>query len=223
MRTIVLTLFCVLGTAAALNGQATAEIVNTTDEIPRGTFKTWTLFLVCNPDWVAPERAADLANLYARFKAFGDAIGKDNLAVWFWKRRMAVNDPRLADNVDVARSADFCAALGRAPSQGPYLVVTNAYPDVKAFPAERAIFELGTLRPADLSKLLGGLTDQLLLQGRVDAALAAARGPGPTPAAPPSLWMRLLEGTRQTFIGLGCAVKLQISGGPLSAELRGCA
>ena len=222
MRAIVLTLFCVLGTAAASNGQATAEIVNTTDEIPRGTFKTWTLFLVCNPDWVAPERAADLANLYARFKAFGDAIGKDNLAVWFWKRRMAVNDPRLADNVDVARSAEFCATLGRAPSQGPYLVVTNAYPDVKAFPAERAIFELGSLRPADLSKLLGGLTDQLLLQRRVDAALAAAGGSGPA-AAPPSLWMRLLEGTRQTLIGLGCAVKLQISGGPLSAELRGCA
>ena len=143
---------------------------------------------------------------------------------------MPVNDPRLAENVDVARSAEFCGALGRAPSQGPYLVVTTAYPDVKPFPAERAIFELGGLHAADLAKLLNGLTDQLLLQGRVDAALAAATRAAPdganaAPAAPPtsSLWIRLLEGARQSIIGFGCTVKLQIDTGLLNAELRACA
>jgi hypothetical protein len=219
-----------IGWAGPSAGQDIAELVSPTEQIPRGTYKTWSLFLVCNPDWVAPEKSADLANLYRRFKSFGDAIGRDNLAVWFWKRRVPVSDPRLAENLDIARSAEFCGVLGRAPSQGPYLVVTTAYPDVAAFPKERAIFELGGLQPADVAKLLNTLTDQLVLQGRVDVAMAAARGSAPpgaatTPSVPPptsSLWTRLLEGTRQSLIGFGCAVKLQIDTGLLSAELRAC-
>lgn len=203
--------------------QATA-FVSPTGEIPRDDFKTWSLFLVCSPDWVAPERSADLAHLYHRFRSFGDAIGSDNLAVWFWKKRVPEQDPRLSENVDVARSAEFCKTLGRAPSQGPYIVVTTAYPDLKAFPAERAVFELGGLPPDAIAKLLNTLTDQLLLQGKVDAALAEARGEtrAPVPAPPPSLWMRLLEGTRQSLIGVGCMVKLQIVTGLLNAELRAC-
>jgi hypothetical protein len=202
-------------------------LVSPTAQIPRGTYKTWSLFLICNPDWVAPDKSTDLANLYRRFKSFGDAIGRDNLAVWFWKRPVPVSDPRLAENVDVARSAEFCRALGRAPSQGPYLVVTTAYPDVATFPTERAIFELGGLQPADLAKLLNTLTDQLLLQGRVDAAMTTARGSTPLATATTlqpssSLWIRLLEGTRQSLIGFGCTVKLQIDTGLLSAELRAC-
>jgi hypothetical protein len=212
------------GGAGLSAGQATAELVSPTAQIPRGTYKTWSLFLVCNPDWVAPEKSTDLANLYRRFKSFGDAIGRENLAVWFWKRPVPVSDPRLAENVDVARSAEFCGALGRAPSQGPYLVVTTAYPAVTAFPPERAIFELGGLQSADLAKLLNTLTDQLLLQGRVEAAMGEARGATSPPAAPPtsSLWIRLLEGARQSMIGFGCKVKLQIDTGLLSAELRAC-
>jgi hypothetical protein len=212
-----------LGSAASAGAQATAELVSPTQEIPRDSFKTWSLFLICNPDWATTDKSAELATLYRRFRPFGDAIGRDNLAVWFWKRRGPVDDPKLAENVDVARSAQFCAALGKPPSQGPYLVVTAAYPDVAAFPKERAIFELGGLSPADLTKLLNSLTDQLLLQGRVDAAMASASVGAPVPPQPPSLWIRLLEGARQSIIGFGCAVKLQIDTGLLNAELRGCA
>jgi hypothetical protein len=227
----VLAIALLLGWPAPSVGQAIAELVSPTEQIPRGTYKTWSLFLVCNPDWVAPEKSADLANLYRRFRSFGDAIGRDNLAVWFWKRRAPVNDPRLAENVDIARSVEFCAALGRAPSKGPYLVVTTAYPDVAAFPKERAIFELGGLEPADVARLLNTLTDQLVLQGRVEAELAAARGKAPPSAAAAqpveaptsSLWIRLLEGARQSLIGFGCNVNLQVDTGLLSAELRACA
>ena len=72
--------------------QAAVEIVSTTGEIPRASFKSWSIFLVCNPDWVSPEKSGDLANLYRRFKSFGDAIGRDNLAVWFWKRQAPLNN-----------------------------------------------------------------------------------------------------------------------------------
>ena len=42
---------------------------------------------------------------------------------------------------------------------------------VIAFPKERAVYELGGLQPSDLAKLLNRLTDQLLLQGRIDTAM----------------------------------------------------
>ena len=100
---------------------------------------------------------------------------------------------------------------------------------VIAFPKERAVYELGGLQPSDLAKLLNRLTDQLLLQGRIDTAMTEARSTSPagttaSPSAPipPSFWIRLLEGTRESLIGLGCDVKLQITTGFLSAELRGC-
>lgn len=224
MRLFILVTIVVSMVAAvpSAGGQARVELVETTPQIPRDSYKTWSLFLVCNPDWVAPEKSAELLNLYRRFKSFGDAIGRDNLAVWFWKRRMPEGDPQLAENIDIARSVEFCRALGRAPSQGPYLVITDAYPDIAAFPRERAIFELGGLQPPELAKLLNTLTDQLLLQGRVDAALAAERGAASSGQPTSSLWMRLLEATRQSLIGLGCAVKLQVSTGLLSAEVRAC-
>jgi hypothetical protein len=218
-----------------IEAQEIAELVGPTAKIPRDSFKTWSLFLMCNPDWVSAEKSRDVENLYGRFRAFGDAIGKENLAVWFWRQKTRVNDPRLAENIDVARSAEYCSALGLKPSLGPYLVVTNSYPDLAAFPRDRAIFELGGGDPAALAKLLNALTDQLLLEKKVDAARLALEKAAP-PAKPPttpapaatqpvelSLWIQLLEAGRRSIIGLGCAVKLSISAGPLNAELRGCA
>src|SRR5262249_14925467 len=104
-----------LGSASVASSQAVAEVVGPTDQLPGDSFKPWSIFRVCNPDWATADRSADLANLYRRFKPFGDAIGRDNLAVWFWKQRASVDDPKLAENVDIARSAEFCAALGKAP------------------------------------------------------------------------------------------------------------
>jgi hypothetical protein len=209
---------------AVVRGQDAAMVIGN-QEIPRANYQSWSMFLVCTPDWVTPERSGDLANLYRRFQSFGDAIGRDNVAVWFWKRNAPLFDARLAENVDVARSADYCKALTLRPSEGPFLVVTMAYPDLKAFPKERAVFALGGLQPAELATLLNGLTDQLLIEGKVAAARSAA---APAPAssaavgAASGFWIQLLEGARRAMIGAGCAVKLQVTTGVLSAELRGC-
>jgi hypothetical protein len=218
-----------LASTTRLGAQEREEIVGPTAKISRDSYKTWSLFLMCNPDWVAADRSRDVENLYQRFKAFGDAIGKENLAVWFWKQKASVRDPRLAENIDVARSAEYCRVLEKKPSEGPYLVVTTAYPDVAAFPRDRAILELGGQNPAALAKLLNALTDQLLLEKKVDVArLAIEKTPAPaSPAAgsPPGelgFWIQFLEAGRRSMIGLGCAVKLSIAAGPLNAELRGC-
>jgi hypothetical protein len=219
-----------LGSAARSEAQAISELVGPMDKIPRDSFKTWSVFLMCNPDWASVERSRDVENLYWRFRAFGDAIGNDNLAVWFWRQKTTTKDPRLAENIDVARSVEYCRVLQKKPSEGPYLVVTNSYPDLAAFPRERAIFQLGGGDPAAVAKLLNSLTDQLLLEKKVDAArLSLEKAPTP-PATPPApaqpaeggLWIQLLEAAQRSIIGLGCAVKLSISAGPLNAELRGC-
>lgn len=213
---------CGLG---ADDGRQASALVEPTQQIPRDSYKTWSLFLVCTPDWVATGKAAELRNLYWRFQAFGDAIGGDNLAVWFWKQRMDVDDVRLSENVDVARSAEYCRVLALAPSKGPYLVVTNTYPELNPAPRDRAVYTLGGLSQADLAALLNTLTDQLLLEGKVDSARASLPQPASAPAAAPTsnLWLRLLEAARRSMIGVRCSVGLQISTGVLSAELRACA
>jgi hypothetical protein len=216
--------------AIVVEAQALEELVTPTAKISRDSYKTWSLFLMCNPDWASADRSRDVENLYWRFRAFGDAIGKENLAVWFWKQKASTRDPRLAENIDVARSAEYCRALEKKPSEGPYLVVTTEYPDLAAFPRDRAVLELGGLEPAALAKLLNSLTDQLLLEKKVDVARLAIEK-RPAPATPSegsqpgelSFWIQFLEAGRRTIIGLGCAVKLSIDAGPLNAELRGCA
>lgn len=203
-----------------LFGQAAIEIVEPTETIPDAPYETWSLFLVCTPDWATPERSADLANLYRRFRVFGDAIGGENLAVWFWKQETELNDPDLYEKVDVARSAEYCRALALPPSEGPFLVVTSSYPSLPDFPADRAVYTLGALQPSQVAKVLNSLTDSLLLHGGVGSVVT----PG-TPAEPPSstgFWVRLLEATQRSMIGFGCRLKLQISTGLLSAELREC-
>ena len=96
-----------LTSTTAAGRQAAAEVVGPTAQIPRAAYKSWSLFLVCNADWVQPEKSADLGSLYWRFRSFGDAIGRDNLAVWFWKRKGQIPDPKLSENVDVAKSAEY--------------------------------------------------------------------------------------------------------------------
>ena len=223
-----LTLLLLVAHAALASAQAAVEMTPIMKEIPRSVapgrdYRSWTLFLVCE-NWATPAMSGDLAALYRMFRPFGDKIGDDNLAVWFWQRPTPVDNPRLSENIDVARSVRYCQALKLPPSDGPFLVVTTAYPDLNAFPAERAVFTLGGLQPSAVIDLLRRLGDQLLLEAKMDAIRAASlpAAPGQPPAAP-SLWIRLLEGARQTIIGLGCQVKMQITTGVLTAELRGCA
>jgi hypothetical protein len=216
----------------AIPPQDKARVVST-GQVPRNGYKTWSLFLVCNPAWATSEREQDLAKLYESFKAFGDAIGDTNLAVWFSTRgTLQTTSPEL----DAARSARYCRALQLKPSLGPYLVITDSYPDEAAMPNDRAVYELGGLGPKVIGELLGRLADDLLLTSTVprpttpnaSIAPAATTASGSTakvtPAASsvPSLWTRLLESTQRNMVGLGCHVNLHITTGLLSAELREC-
>jgi hypothetical protein len=203
-----------LGVAPRGYGQKEVRVVGPTGEIPRDHYKTWSLFLVCNPEWLSPERSQDLSSLYTQFQNFGRTIGDDNVAVWFWKSEPSPDDPKLAGNVDVERSVRFCKAFQLKPSSSPHVLITSSYPEGRGPLKDLAVLELANMSPADVTKLLAKLTDQLLLQGRVTTDAVSK--------PQEELWIRLLEATQQTINKFGCAWSFKIQTGVLSADLRSC-
>lgn len=189
------------------------KVVKPTAAIPRENYRSWALFLVCNPTWLLKEKSAQVENLFENFLGFGEAIGKKNLAVWFWKRQMRIVDPSLPQNVDVARGTQYCSAMKLLPSKGPYVVITKDYPDANAFPRERVVLEIGAMTPSEVTKLMASLADQLLIQGSVTVQ--------PPPAKEAS-WTDLLESARLAMLEFGCRFKVQVSAPGFSAETREC-
>jgi len=108
-------------------GQAIAPLYTPKTPIPRVPYKTWSLFLINNPQWVVAESNEKVRKLYDQFEAFGKAIGRDHVAVWFWSQNIW-QDSFFYKAVDVIRSAEFCEKLKLAPSGGPYILVTTEYP-----------------------------------------------------------------------------------------------
>lgn len=221
MRKILSFLFLAFVALASNNtrilAQSKAE-VSRKESIPKN-YQTYSLFLVCNPQWLSPEKNDDLGNLYLQFRNFGRAIGDDHLAVWFWTSGSLKRETDFAQDLDVERSVRFCKAWKLQPSMGPHLVVTSTYPDEEDFssglPKNSAVYQLGDMNPKDISALLAKLTDELVSKGQVDSPTAS-------PPASASLWVRLLEATQQTINSFGCAWSFKIDAGPVNAALQSC-
>ena len=161
----------------------------------------------------------DLYRLYQQFQNFGRTIGDDNMAVWFWKSRtFALQTASLVKNVDVERSVRFCKAWKIAPSASPAVVVTSTYPDEKNLGSERprdsAVYELGNMKPQDISGLLAKVADGILM-GPPAATAASAD-------ATPQLWVRLLQATQGLLNQFGCAWTFHVDAGPVKADLKAC-
>jgi hypothetical protein len=209
------------GISVPAQPQAAVELVTTKQAIPKN-FKTYSLFLVCNPQWLDPAKNAGLLQLYRQFQSFGRAIGDDHAAVWFWKSNSYEHsDAALAQIVDVERSVRFCQAWKLKPSEGPHLVITGTYPDEAhlstGLPEDSAVYKLGDMAPPDISALLAKLTDQLIASGKVDHP-DSPRAPLP----PAKLWVQLLAATQQMINSFGCAWSFKINAGPVSADLKSC-
>ncbi len=138
-------------------------------------YNSWSLFLVCNPAWLLPQSERQLTDLYQVFRAFGGAIGVEHLAVWFRAGSLSGATKGHVDktDVDVLRSAAFCASLGLAPSAGPYVVITTEYPGAgllnqypQSFPKELGSFSVIGLAGKNsdaITRILAGLADKLAL------------------------------------------------------------
>lgn len=131
-------------------------------------YETWSLFLICNPEWLNKENSTALFDLYNKFHAFGRVIGEKNVAIWFWKKGTSKswnNDlSKIPNSVDVYRSSSYCTKYGLLPSEGPHILVTTQYPDDLNIGDYFAI-SLEGLNSDGISSLLKTLADQILITG----------------------------------------------------------
>ena len=147
-------------------GQSRVGIVTSPEQPIPSEYKTWSMFLVCNPGWLIDNKKAELVNLYQQFVAFGDAIGPENVAIWFSKEKIPTNNPvDAAAQYDAPRAAQYCTRYALLPSLGPYIIVTSHYPDLHG---ELHNFYRISLAGADAMlsiRLLTFLSDQIVATG----------------------------------------------------------
>jgi len=125
--------------------------------IPDG-YRSWSLFLVCNPGWIAQNGDKGIDDLYAKFQAFGDSIGDDNIAIWFWKKR---SNRLTVENTDVERSARYCRKYRLKPSEGPHILVTKQHPDGPVPDNDKVVVKFNGLNAQKSADALAKLADGL--------------------------------------------------------------
>jgi len=124
--------------------------------------------------------------------------------------------------VDLERSSKFCAAYNLAPSKGPYIVVTSTYPNdshrLGKLPPDSAWFQLGAMKPGEISDLLAGLADKLVANQSLNQA-----GSGQPATETVASWdVRLLAAAQQLLNRLGCAWTFKIEAQGVKAEVQSC-
>jgi len=147
----------------------TAEVAVARDAIPWEEYTSWSIFLVCNPEWVKPQSTQKLEQLHKQFLAFGEAIGPYHAAVWLAKSD--ADDGSSPKSIDIARATRFCQNLKLPPSEGPYLLFSTRYPGqaITGRPATFAsdfgnhfILSLNRISADDTTRLLKAVADQLV-------------------------------------------------------------
>jgi hypothetical protein len=147
---------------AALAPLAHAQLIRSPEAVPSGQpipkdFKTWSLFLVCNPAWLGDGAAAKarMTTLHGTFLGFGHSLGTRNAAVWF----TTANGP--AAEYDGDRAGDFCGTYGLESNRSPYVVVTSDYPSPVGAPGEYVAISLTGLDEDNVSAVLGKMADRI--------------------------------------------------------------
>jgi len=148
----------------AVNAQALSQVL-TTERIPPG-YRTYSLFLICNPHWVLANGDSGVGKLFNAYKVFGRAIGADNLAVWFLKEASPV---ATTENTDIDRMSAYCQKFGLLPSATPQVVTTTRHPEDQDV-GDRVVANLSG-SAEDSALALTDLTDQLLKTGVSQRAL----------------------------------------------------
>jgi hypothetical protein len=159
LKAVALGCAVLLASPGGASGQARFE-VEPTVEIPQG-YDTWSLFLICNPAWVLENGDEGVAELFRAYKVFGDVIGPDNLAIWFWKT--PAWEPTV-ENSDLSRMGEYCVKYGLEPGDTPQVVATTVYPDLEGDLGDRVVANLNG-SAENSAKALTDLADQLLSNG----------------------------------------------------------
>jgi len=143
-------------------------------------FKTYSLFLISNPEWLGPDSDGKIAGLYNAYEAFARAIGDEHAAVFFWKKAPAKKDGKLvgsdlAAQIDASRSTEYEKALGLKISSRPHLVVTTKRPTPTTSLGDYVLLQLGDLSPESTGTLLTKLADGLVAGSLSSEDLSSAK------------------------------------------------
>jgi hypothetical protein len=189
------------------------------DPIPQSGYKSWSLFLISSPEWLLGQTKEKLSALYEQFQIFGNAIGPENLALWFWSDPKPFSVHERA--VDVPRSVAICKRLKLKPSEGPYVVVMTKYPgkcilkDPDSFPKEITpglTIKLNGNDAARTTHLLGVLADKLLTE---DLSKLQSK-----PAEYWDGWRNVFTKVNTLVTGLSSRVTVAFNTGPLKTEIK---
>jgi len=215
-----LIILCVLYNLSILCSQALPQaveaLVTPNSPIPEQHYKSWSLFLISDADWILAEKNEKIKELYEQFKYFGDVIGRDHLAVWFWSQ-----DPRY-DNfyktIDIIRARAFCKKLELPPDEGPYVIVTTKYPGAaellqypETFPDSLKNFQVINLNGLDASettKLLVNLAEKLVTSDFNDLEPDS-----------PGFWKSFYDTTRSVLISFADKITVTIKAPGVEVEV----
>jgi hypothetical protein len=181
-------------------------------------FRSYSLFLVSNVEWLGLGGDEKLRALYTAYEAFSRAIGNDHAAVFFWKKTPAKKDrilsgADLASQLDVSRCTEFARVFQLELTASPHLVVLRSLPDPKKPPEEAVVLQLNGLSPDSTIKLLGELAGQLAKDNIDQASLDSARW-----------WLTWRDVFRSVFDHLGVVVahtKVKIKTAVIDIEMDG--
>lgn len=211
MASLSRSLICALLLGAAIfvqpsqtRAQAAFEIIPM-QQIPRG-YESWSLFLVCNPAWIIENGDRGISDLFHAYKAFGQAIGPKNLAIWFWK--VPATAPTI-DNTDIGRMSEYCQKYRLTPSDTPQVVATTRYPG-ELEPGDRVVANLNG-SAANSARALADLTDQLLKTGLDQSGLDDS-----------DRWRRVVIASSAALSSIACyfnKVSVSVKTGAINAEI----
>lgn len=149
--------------------------------IPDKPFTSWSLFLMCNPEWLLKKQETTLQRVFEAYLAFAITTGPRHAAVWFIKPKPAGKSAAWAnpENIDVDRSVYYCQRFRLAGSEGPHIVVSTTHPDrwTPGPPSgtttgdASVVLALGGSEPDAIIQLLKKLNDQVVSEKLFQAAL----------------------------------------------------
>jgi hypothetical protein len=209
-------LFCFTNLGTQVYGQAIEALVTPNSPIPELHYKSWSLFLISDADWILAEKNERIKELYEQFERFGNVIGRDHLAVWFWSQ-----DPRY-DNfyktIDILRARAFCKKLDLPPDEGPYVIVTTKYPGAaelskypETFPDSLNNFQVLKLNGLDASetiKLLVNLADKLITSNFDELESDS-----------PGFWKSFYDSTRSVLLSFADKITVTIKAPGVEVEV----
>lgn len=153
--------------------ESLAQTIPRAHQHPNGkvaAFKSWSLFLTCDPAWLQSESRADLLLLYNAYLALVMAADETHAPLWAFAGATGWR----ADEIDPVRTEPYCRALKLSSTSGPFIVITAHPPDSIHAAHPKVLLGLGSRSAKEIAASLLALEERISKHG-VSASTAGSR------------------------------------------------